>query len=411
MPFISPWEQTTCPYCFREFHLGDAPTRPYAYDGELYPDKPMGAFLNTAAPNLPPIKEAPSGTLSKFFRRIYLPVCKDDAPQSGHRICPYCHLFLPQAQANWNRKNDIIAIVGSRSSGKSNYFGVLLNLLERRFAAEVGFGIRPQMTFDVRRMNRISSRELYQQRYGDRLFRDNMVVEQTDRALVNADIKIPLIYQLTLSRKIKNVEKVRSIDLVIFDAAGEDLTTMTNFEQFGRYAVKASGIIVMIDPFRYPTIFNKLSKDIQNRIPSPDAMEGTPNDIVDFVLNAKSNSRALRPGQKIAVPTAVTLTKIDMLRSLGQGNSPLLQNTRHVHGFNRKQCESNSKTLISFLDANGAGELDANVRNQFEKYAFFGVSALGELPDEDVLTNIRPINVADPLLWILFQLGFLDGCT
>lgn len=406
MPFLLPWEKTTCPFCFREFHLSEAPTRPFSYSGEWVPDPQMGEFLNQfPPPQQPPLTPPPTGIFSRWRRRFYVRVCRDEGPESGHRICPYCHMFLPQALGNWNRKSDIIAIVGSRSSGKSNYFGVLLKLLEQRYTAQLGFGMRPLPTFDVRSMRRVNSRELYEQRYGKRLFRDGQIIQQTERSAVDADIKIPLIYQLSQTQYHRGKERHSSIDLVIFDAAGEDLNTMTNFEIFGRYAVKASGIIVMIDPFRYESIYRLLTPEVQAQIPNPTAMEGTPDDIIDYLLNAKINERGTRPGQKIQVPTAIAMTKIDLLRGLLPKNSTLLRETKHDGTFNAPQCQRKSGEMIDFLRNHGAGELEANVRSQFGNYAFFGVSALGHLPQGEHLSqNLRPVNVADPLLWILRQL-------
>lgn len=410
MPFLWPWTRISCPFCFEEFHLGDAPTRP-SEATVLFPDEHMRGFLGMAyPPEMPAVTEVPSNWFLKSVRRIYLPLCREVTPESPLRICPHCHLYLPQALANWNRASSIIAIVGSRSSGKSNYFGVLLKQLEVRYAAELNFGFRPQMTFDVREMRRMDSRKLYERRYGRRLFQDHHVIQQTERSEVDADIKIPLIYRLTLSRKVRGKERLRAIDLVIFDAAGEDLSSMANFHNFGRYALNASGIIMMLDPFRYPVIYNKLPSEIRAKIPVPDAIEGNPGEILDYYLSYKTNESALRPDEKITTPTAVVLTKADMLRRILPPGSTLLRDTNHAGGFNQKVCSRKSDEIVRFLNENNAGDLVANVRTQFQNYSFFGVSALGVLPEnEQIPGQIRPINVVDPLLWILNQLKYIEA--
>ncbi len=410
MPFLWPWTQISCPFCFEEFHLSEAPVRP-SEASALFPDEKMRNFLGmTYPPEMPAVEEPPTNWILKSVRRFHLPLCREVTPQSPLRICPHCHMYLPQALANWNRQSSIIAIVGSRSSGKSNYFGVLLKQLEVRYASELNFGFRPQMTFDVREMRRMDSRKLYERRYGRRLFQDHHVIQQTERSEVDSDVKIPLIYRLTLSRMIHGKERLRAIDLVIFDAAGEDLSSMSNFHNFGRYALNASGILMMIDPFRYPIIYNKLPSEIRAKIPAPDAIEGTPGEILDYYLSYKTNESAMRPNEKIETPTAVVLTKIDMLRRIFPAGSTLLRDTSHAGGFNRSVCERKSNEIIDFLNANGSGDLIANVRTQFKNYSFFGVSALGVLPENDQIpAQIRPINVVDPLLWILNQLKYLDA--
>ncbi|MBQ4144624.1 MAG: hypothetical protein IJD43_14240 [Thermoguttaceae bacterium] len=411
MPFLWPWTRISCPFCFEEFHLSEAPTRP-SEAKTLFPDEKMRDFLGmTYPPEMPMAIEPPENWFLKSVRKFHLPLCREVTPESPLRICPNCHLYLPQALANWNRRSNIIAIVGSRSSGKSNYFGVLLKQLETRYAAELNFGFRPQMTFDVREMRRMDSRKLYERRYGQRLFRDHRVIQQTERSEVDADIKIPLIYRLTLSQTVRGKERLRAIDLVIFDAAGEDLSTMRNFHSFGRYALNASGIIVMVDPFRYPAIYHKLPPETRSRIPAPDAIGGNPGEILDYYLSYKTNESALRPDEKIKTPTALVLTKIDMLRQiLPRESQSLFQETNHSGGFNRKVCERKSEQILQFLTENGAGDLAANIRTQFETSSFFGVSALGVIPEgEAIPRQIRPINVVDPLLWILHQLKYLNA--
>lgn len=411
MPFIWPWTRISCPFCFEEFHLSEAPTRP-SEASTLFPDENVRGFLGMAyPPEMPMVTDPPTNWFLKSVRKFHLPLCREVTPASPLRICPYCHLYLPQALANWNRKSQIIAVVGSRSSGKSNYFGVLLKQLETRYAAELNFGFRPQMTFDVREMRRIDSRKLYERRYGQRLFQDHRVIQQTERSEVDADIKIPLIYRLTLSQIVRGKERLKAIDLVIFDAAGEDLNSMRNFHSFGRYALNASGIIVMVDPFRYPAIYQKLPSETRKRIPAPEAMEGSPAEILDYYLSFKTNESALRPDEKVKTPTALVLTKIDMLRQiLPSEGQTLFQETNHSGGFNRKICEKKSGQIVNFLTENGAGDLVANVRTQFTSNAFFGVSALGAIPEgEAIPRQIRPINVVDPLFWILNQLHYLQS--
>ena len=411
MPFIWPWTKISCPFCFEEFHLSEAPTRSSESDA-LFPDEHMRGFLGLAyPPEMPLVTQPPQNWFLKSVRKFHLPLCREITPQSQIRICPHCHLYLPQALANWNRKSNIIAIIGSRSSGKSNYFGVLLKLLETRYAAELNFGFRPQMTFDIHEMRRMDSRKLYERRYGKRLFRDHRVIQQTERSEVDADIKIPLIYRLTLSRLIRGKERLKAIDLVIFDAAGEDLSSMRNFHTFGRYALNASGIIVMVDPFRYPAIFNRLPPEMRSKIPAPDEIGGNPSEIIDYFLSYKTNESAMRPDEKIQTPTALVLTKADMLRSIMPRESQsIFHETNHHGGFNRKACERKSEQILHFLEENGAGDLTANMLTQFQNCAFFGVSALGTLPEgESIPKQIRSINVVDPLLWILNQLKYLNS--
>ncbi|HID77786.1 MAG TPA: hypothetical protein EYP56_17540, partial [Planctomycetaceae bacterium] len=107
------------------------------------------------------------GFVGRLWRQFWV---QDHPAASRKKVCPSCHMFLPHKTANGELASEIVALVGARNAGKSNYFGVLLNSLEARYAGEVGFSFFAQETFSVREMKPISSRTLYQARYGARLF-------------------------------------------------------------------------------------------------------------------------------------------------------------------------------------------------------------------------------------------------
>src|SRR5207249_3958860 len=111
--------------------------------------------------------------------------------------------------------------------------------LERRYANEVGFTIYDQETFSIREMRQVSSKKIYRDRYGTRLFESDkrMAIDQTRSAALDRDIRIPLIYRLEFPNRLWHYlahpfTRVRSMDLVIFDAAGEDVEDPGTLEQF-----------------------------------------------------------------------------------------------------------------------------------------------------------------------------------
>lgn len=415
MPFISPWRKVICPFCFGGFHLADAPSRKISANVKKEPDPVLGRFLGVqVVPVTFPVVPAPDG-LTNFLHRFYIPTQRDRNAVVYHRICPYCHMELPIAMSNGYLKSDIIAIVGTRSSGKSNYFGVLLELLIKRYADEVGFAMMSLESYSLLQLERVSSDKLRKLRYGSLFDSDRRkAVPQTVRAELNPEIRIPLIYRLS-SRRRKSFwnffHRSRVIDLVIFDAAGEDVEEDVSFELFGRYVNHASGILFLIDPFSYSAFRNRLPDELRQRISEQQRMlagvKADPTDAIEAALRTMQQLQGHRPDKKHSIPAAVVLTKIDMLKGLVD---PLITNdVLHDGGYNEEQCSAISDEIRDLLKDLQAGQLESIMNTHFENYAFFGVSALGSLPAKDFsIGQIRPINVGNPLFWILYRLGFLD---
>lgn len=415
MPFLWPFSNVTCPFCFRQFHLSEAPSRVISRSGATEPDQEVADFLGIPAPGMDPVEEPPSDFWSRLWRRFYVPVNREIGSVIKRRICPHCHMALPTATANGQLASQIIAIVGSRASGKSNYFGVLLEMLESRYADEVGFAMWGQETFSAREMARVSSNALFQQRYGQ-LFNQSQrrAIDQTQGGQANADVRIPLIYRLSFPKNswwdyLNPFSELRAVDLVIFDAAGEDGEDLTAREQFWRYALRAAGIIFLVDPFGYATIRGRLAKDLQERLEREQSqLRAKPAHAIDSVLDSYTSFGLLGIGQKLDTPAAFVLTKSDMLEGVLPDDSLVFKDPRHDRGFNETECRQVSEEIREFLRTHQCLDLISKADNAFSNTSFFGISALGALPEEDLgIRELRPSRVADPLFWILQQLGHI----
>lgn len=413
MRLIAPWRKVICPFCFERFHLLRAPRRLTAASAPVERDEHIQRYLTLGAPpDMGKVTEPKRGNFwQELLRRCVL---LDDGDQTSRKICPNCHMYLPTKTANAELTSEVFAIIGARSSGKSNYFGVLLNLLERRYASEVGFNLFDQDTFSLTEMKPVSSRRLYRQRYYNQLFHEKgpRAVEQTQSAATNVDLRIPLIYRLQFPKRplhwlTRPLSRVIAMDLVVFDTAGEDLDDPTTVDQFYRYLVQATGIIFVIDPFQYPGIRRQLPEQLRQRLP---AIETEPADIVARVINLFEQRRGLRGGAKIPVPVAFTLSKSDMLQGLVYSGSSILRDSVHRGGLNVEDCEQVSAEVMSSIKSWDSPQLVHMAEAHFSKYCFFAVSALGSLPDETLrLTSLSPRRLADPLLWLLWKRGYLRG--
>ena len=411
MRLTAPWSKITCPACCFRFHLCLAERRLSDVNAPQEPDTKLGRFLSRPAPNLAKVEPPTRGGLfGRAYRRL---VIHDDGRASWKKVCPECHFPLPHKTATGEVKSEFFAIIGARNAGKSNYFAVLLKLLERRYAAEVGFTIFDQETLHISSMTILGSSVLYRERYGEKLWDpdDRMAIPQTPSLAQNVEFRIPLIYRIESRKRpvqylTRPLARVNAIHAVVFDAAGEDMNDPIRLEQFYRYISGAAGIVFLIDPFQYPGIREQLSPELRKRF----RIEVEPSEIVSRVIDLFQRRRGLKAGQKIPVPVAFTLTKSDMLAGIVHPSSRILHDSSHHGGFNRTECEEVSEEVVQMITDSESSHLANLAESQFKTSAFFAVSALGELPDaQNRLRSVNPRRVVDPLLWLLWKRGHIQA--
>lgn len=408
MPLTLPFSKVLCPFCFNEFHLGHAPLRVIS-SNERVNDPVVQRFLNLDSDVLMAPVETPTGNVNRALRNFWYPSLANDT-EVKHRICPKCHMQLPVQLANNRLKSSVIAVTGFRSSGKSNFFGVLIDALKNRYSQEVGLNLSTQETFSTRTLRTIYSDELYNERYGNNLFGENpKAVMATLSAQTNIDIRIPLIYRLNLTRfslkqrLLHPFATHRPIDLVFFDAAGEDSTSPVIQDLYSRYFSRAAGIIALIDPLSYPEI----RRDIKMEY-SPSSVQKQ-YDTIGVLKQAIERQNSQYASQKIKAPLAVTISKFDLLRNINGLDQSVFEDHVHSNGFDEVAAKKTSDAIRKYITSKGINSITSVAEGNFKTCQYFGMSALGRSPKEDYsLTSIDPINIADSLLWILNQLGYLQ---
>lgn len=355
-----------------------------------------------------PVEEV-TGTFNKFLRCFWHPSLANDT-EVKYRICPHCHMQLPVQLAHNRLKSSVIAVTGFRSSGKSNFFGVLIDALKNRYSQEVGLNLSTQETFSTRTLRTIYSDELYKERYGNNLFGDNpKAVMATLSAQTNIDIRIPLIYRLNLTRfslkqrLLHPFATHRPIDLVFFDAAGEDSTSPVTQDLYSRYFSRAAGIIALIDPLSYKNIRNDIKMEY-----SPSSVQDE-YDTIAVLKQTIERQNSKYVNKRIKAPLAVTISKFDLLRNIDGLDQSVFEDHVHSNGFDEVAAKKTSDAIRKYIISKELNSIISVAEGNFETCQYFGMSALGRSPKEDYsLTSIDPINIADSLLWILYQLGYLQ---
>ena len=135
--------------------------------------------------------------------------------------------------------------------------------------------------------------------------------------------------------------------------------------------------------------------------------DGDPINVIARVTELLRVGRDLPHGRRLPVPAAVALTKIDALPLEGA-----LQRHRAMSAtLDLNDREAVHEQVRALLHDWQAGELDRYLAHEYADYGLFGLSALGGVPREGAVGTggIRPYRVEDPLLWLLYRFGMLDG--
>jgi Double-GTPase 2 len=323
--------------------------------------------------------------------------CPHGRTPSTARFCPHCHNRLEYDYIT--TKSSIIAMIGSRESGKSTYVGVLIH--ELRNAVGVAFnGMSAELVGD-------SSRDRYRELFAGPLYGEGKIVPATNAYRAQQRLE-PLLFMLRFpkSRRLMMRDQLTAAMMIFYDTSGEDILKGERLNRLAAYLDAAAGIIFVVDPLQISSV----RRAIGNSMPVP---ENAPDQVamIQRLAELLRERRRMTTDQKISTPLAIALAKTDALNGMLPEHSALRQrgihrgeyddaDGRHIHDEMRA-------TLSSWAD----GDILLNtVHNSFSTYRYFGFSALGVSPESATQissSGIRPLRVEDPMLWLLAQFGHI----
>lgn len=313
--------------------------------------------------------------------------------ETKKRLCPYCHNDLPYSAGR--APSNIIAIIGASQVGKSVYMTSLIHTLETTTAHHFDAACMP--------INADTSRR-FRDQYLDPLFVQNMLIESTQKEKKQE----PFIFQF----KFKDTNKA-PLSLVFFDVAGEGMVEEEYIDLYANHIKNAEGILFLVDPLQLSTIRSKLilnqgdkSGDFTSRYQEPR----------DVVVTLAENFIGRQEDGKTNIPTAVVVTKSDMLNYLKtddeeyiKSNSNIFNNYTHKGTFNLEEYENINGEVQRFIEKVDMAFKDA-IEVHFSDVSYFAVSALGDNPvDGKVEGVIEPIRIDEPFLWLLYKLGYIKA--
>ncbi|MER7205942.1 hypothetical protein ABT340_02670 [Streptosporangium sp. NPDC000239] len=394
----------TCPHCFARLRPGRIEFRCVGASGrrggcDPEPDEVLARHLGSASGvSLPPAFAVPRPGSRAECPRCHRP--------TGRRVCPRCHGPLPAEYCR--RPGRIVALVGAKGSGKSTYLTVLLHELANQVGEELNTTL---MGCDERTIER------YRRDFARPLYEENRLLGATRSA--ETEPGGPLVYLLSrtvwsFDRAVRlfgrefriRWDRTRSLALVLFDAAGEDLRSRDRSELYLSYLGAADGVVVLLDPLGLPGAGPPVNGD-----PGDDPLDVLAR--VTELLRERHRSGWLSGWfpRRLRIPVAVALSKIDALRPEFGRQSALHRARPRTGRLDLDDREAVHEQVRALLDRWQAGAIDRYLGQHYTGHALFGLSALGGEPDLGTGRvgpgGVRPYRVEDPLLWLLYRFGIL----
>ena len=418
-----------CPYCFKTFETEDVhfrATGPKHYvmdprsqekvireDGVI--DRNLADYyrqFGRQAPRRYPVIAPHGGTGDEYisiasgyepitYRDGVMYAVKDEfGNETEKRLCPFCHNDLPKSAGFV--KSYTIAFAGDTAVGKTVYMTTLINRLQ--FLDDDFRSMLMPLTSAVS--------EKYDTYYFTPMYNKGLLPEHTQVS----EVVEPLIYEFRVGINKVNGDNVadKTITLTFYDVAGDGIKNADYVNTRERHLKYADAFIYMVDPMQTGAA-QRLSALNSNA--GADYIEGR-NDAVKILESFFTQDIDFKDK-----PTAIVLTKSDLLRSAGVGgtrsfadDSIIYDQCIHKGSLDDAQVKKVSDEVHDFFGMT-APLFRKNVDFMFNNVRYFAVSALGG-PTETVnvggtdrkkIVNGMPqeLRVEEPFLWILSQLGII----
>lgn len=397
--------QGLCPCCLRTFSLTEAPFRcinaEHAVD-----DAPLAKHLGRGevirgAVFLP--SERIPLWRRLFRRKVNAVPCPECGVLSSQRVCPHCHSDLAP---NAHRVDHVvIAVIGARNAGKTTFISTMVDQLERN-GYRLSLDIRPQG---------LDTRVNYEAHYAF-LGRDGRLPPSTQVNGDNPVIKQPLVFRIEVRNPDdggRRKQFSRCVNLVVFDTAGEGLDDPHTMAFYSRGLIEADAYVFIVDTLAL--------RGVRARLPaghhaSVEPVRVGPEAILNNLTELFESRGLVSHSAQIERPIAFGFSKLDELAGvpelLPDLNPMGLLPSPHTGKFNKAAVDYVSSQIERKLaDGQWGTEALLNKTRKFSDAKFFLFSSLGVRPQdgETTVDVSAPVRVEDPLLWLLWRLGYLPA--
>ena len=396
---IEQTHEIVCLYCFRNFDHNQVLFRAShamdvdGYRAEIdYPlDEYRARFHMGLMGELPPVlnPEEFSERNKGYMRGILSSLRDGNNNLTTKRLCPYCHNdIVPGAGFG---PSTIISIVGASQSGKSVYLTSLIHTL--RSVTSLNFEI-----FCTPINNEMGRK--FKFGYEDPLVEKGYLQEPFHHP------QEPIVFTFSFADESKP-----EISIVFYDAAVDSMADSAYTDIFTAHIRNSSGVMFLVDPQQFHAIGRKVQ--ILSKLDYDPTAVTEPTEVLNGLVE---NHIYKQSGGISHIPTAVVLTKTDLLEALSyegdyiRPKSSVFSRYTHRGYLNLTEAEIINNDVDEFIQ-----RVDPNFRNalkrRFANLGFFAVSALGTHPEviRQRRAGFAPMRVDEPFLWLLYKLGYIDG--
>lgn len=390
-PILHRYRRQICPYCFDVFEFPRSPFRcgNLSCRGRTH-DSTLAAHWPTLAAG------AQGQVIDASNAKRGQVLCGTCRQLSRDRICPTCHVTLPYTFGTC--ANAMVAIIGAKNAGKSHYMTTLVEEFRSHIGPAMDVTLSPQDDDTIRRF----ARDFY-----DPLYKERRALDVTASAMRDPSVSLPLVFCLQFGgRDLFGRRTIaRTVTLVFYHAAGEDLDAEATMSTVNRYIYHSDGIILLVDPRQIQGVRGKLPKSAHGEDVSKDV-----RDILTRTTKLIRSGLRLGANRMIKKPLAVAISKFDEIEPFMGKDMTVLSSRSVGRDYDLEEAVAISDEIESLLLSWNQKELVHDLRSWFARVAFFGASSLGctKNPDNS-LPRLAPRRVEDPFLWLLYQLGLIKA--
>ena len=394
----------TCPYCYNKFENDDVEYQceniERSVDGTPKcpeeADKRFNDHWGIPVESRHFFKGKPFGLFSSEPKPSKCDKC---GKQSSRFVCPHCHNWLPTDMIKDGA--EIISIVGAPNSGKTVYFFNLMRQLQIK-ASSLGISVTVQDEGpDPTKKTSVIYKGMV-----EKMYEDNELPPKTP--VIEGERPIPLIFKV--SNKKAGKKGGKSIYIVFYDTPGEAFQDREQMDRMADHVSNSAGILLFIDPYNIKKLTGTLQSASKEEIVTGSELE---NENVLNSLLQKVNKK-----ESEDKPFAIVFSKIDaVLDGLSAeragGLATILDLDRNssflkTKKFNLSEIDQISNALEEMSEEWDVEYIKSQVNEKYkeENIKMFAVSSLGSQPRDGRITDLNPYRVMDPLIWILYKIGF-----
>lgn len=305
-------------------------------------------------------------------------------------VCPNGHRLPPDYL---ERPTIVVGLVGLTGASKSTYLTVLIDALYAGALAPLDISVE----MDEQSADRFEAQ--YRQ-----LLVDRRQLPLTPPLLEEGQSPEP--FTLVLRRATRGAPE-RSVNVVFFDASGEQLYRKEDLGRFGKFLYVAGGVIVVLSPAVFPGL--RATADPGEAAIGP----ARPMQMLVNLADLMRSARGLRKDAWLdGVSASVILSKADKLRAwpgfpTGTLRNPSPSAAELPRLF--EEVRENSARLVDFLETCGGSNLLTTLLGRLPDPTLHAVSATGSDPAGGQYPRIDPVGVLEPLLVLLARHRFLPS--